>query len=176
MKFKDLTLSLDNSTTNISVTPSQEVNVLKYLPIQDKYDLIYIALQESNEGGFYSPVKLEMYFQLYTVYMYTDIEFTEEEKSDPAKLYNELASTGVIKAIIDTIPATEWEYILDTLTKTMDLKLKYKQTLASVLNGFINNLPVNAKNAMEIINKFNPADFQKVIDFATAANGGRPID
>jgi hypothetical protein len=176
MKYSDINLKLNTDYNTISILPGVDINIINYLPVEDKNDIIQIALQQSEEDGIYNLLKVEMFLHLYTVYMYTDIEFTEEEKSDPAKLYNELASTGVLKAIINTIPATEWEYILDTLTKTMDLKLKYKQTLASVLNGFINNLPVNAKNAMEIINKFNPADFQKVIDFATAANGGRPID
>lgn len=176
MKFKDLTLSLDNSTTNISVTPSQEVNVLKYLPIQDKYDLIYIALQESNEGGFYSPVKLEMYFQLYTVYMYTDLEFTEEERADAAGTFDILKSSGILDAIISAIPDNEWAVLLDLRDTTLAKKEKYANSIAGVLSNFIENLAPNAEKAAQIIDKFNPEAFQQVIKFAEAANGNRPIN
>ena len=53
---------------------------------------------------------------------------------------------------------------------------QYKNTIASVINGFIENMPVNAEDAAEIIKKFDPEQFQQVIQFAQAANGGRPIE
>lgn len=175
MKFKDLTLSLDNSTTNISVTPSQEVNVLKYLPIQDKYDLIYLALQEANENGFYSPVKVEMYFELFTVYMYTDLEFTEEEKNDVTTTYDILKSSGLIDTVIAAIPDTEWVALLDMKELTLRKKEKYANSISGVLNNFINNLAPNAEAAAKIVGQFKPEAFQQVIQFAEAINGNRPI-
>ena len=44
------------------------------------------------------------------------------------------------------------------------------------LTKVIRDLPADAEAAAKIVDEFDPEKFQKVIDFATAANGGRPID
>ena len=116
-----------------------------------------------------------MFFNLFIVYSYTDIEFTDEEKADPAKIYDELYSNGVIDTILDNMNESELSYLNELLEATMDIKLQYRNTTASVINSLIEGLPINANNALDIVNKFNPEDFQRVIDFAMAANGGRPL-
>jgi hypothetical protein len=176
MKYSDLNLHLNKDVKTISIQPGVDINILKYLPIEDKNDIIQIALQNSEENGVYNLAKLMMYFRLYIIYLYADIEFTEEQKYDPAKLYDELTSNGIMDAILSNLEESEYLCLQDTLHKTMKLKLEYRNTIASVLNNFVENLPINATNAKDIIEKFNPADFQRVIDFATAANGGRPIN
>jgi hypothetical protein len=55
-------------------------------------------------------------------------------------------------------------------------KLKYKNTAAAVLSGIVQDLPKNAAAAKEIMDSFDPNKYQQVIDFATAANGGRNIN
>jgi uncharacterized protein YjgD (DUF1641 family) len=116
-----------------------------------------------------------MYFRLYITYLYSDIVFTDEEKNDPVKLYDELNSVGIIDAIIAAMNPDEYSYLRDVLDETMNQKLEYRNTIAGVINSFIDNLAPNAENAANIINNFNPEMFQKVMAFATAANGDRPI-
>jgi hypothetical protein len=79
-------------------------------------------------------------------------------------------------AIYNAIPVSETKYLQDMLDETLAVKLEYRNTIASVINSFIENLPVNANAAKDIIEKFNPEDFQRVLNFATAANGNRPIN
>ena len=69
----------------------------------------------------------------------------------------------------------EGKYLNEILEETLRMRLEYKSTIASVINGFIEDLPANAQAAKEIVEKFNPEDFQQVIQFAQAANGNRPI-
>ena len=176
MNYSDFNLKINTDTKIISVLPGQDINILQYLPIEDKNDIIQIALQNGEENGIYNLLKLRMYFNLYLVYMYTDINFSNEEKDDPAKLYDELCSNGILDAVLNAIPDYEREYLNEILEETMMNKLEYRNTIASVLNNFVENLPINAKNAQEIIEKFNPEDFQRVINFATAANGNRPLN
>jgi hypothetical protein len=175
MKYSDMNLKIDNATVEISVFPDFNIKVLQYLPIEDKNDIIQIALQNSEENGVYNLLKMRMFFNLYIVYLYTDLEFTDEEKLDPSKIYNELVSNGIMDAIYSSLDREEIEELETILEKTLKMKIEYRQTLASVLTSFVENLPINAESAMDIINKFNPEDFQRVIEFATAANGGRPI-
>ena len=118
---------------------------------------------------------MNMYFNLYLAYLYTDIEFTQEEKDDPARLYNILESNGIMKAIRNCIDPNELSILNEWLFDTMETKMKYDNTIASVLHSFIDDLPKNAQAAKDIVEQFNPETFQEVLNFARAANGGRPI-
>lgn len=176
MKFSDFNLKLDTSYNTFEIGPNQEVQVLKYLPIEDKNDLIQITLQNSEENGLYNLLLVDMYFHLYIAYMYTDIEFADEEKDNAQKLYDILWSTGVMSAILNAMNEEEYNTLFGMLQDTIEDRKQYKNTIASVINGFIENMPVNAEDAAEIIKKFDPEQFQQVIQFAQAANGGRPIE
>ena len=175
MNFKNMNFKPYTDVNIISVTPDCDIKVLKYLPIEEKNDLIALTIQNSDENGFYNPVKLKMFLELYTVYLYTDIEFDENDKLDEIMMYNILKGNGILDAVINTIPDEEWNELnmmyYDYLTK----KEKYRGSIAGVINSFIENLAPNAENAAKIINNFNPEMFQNVIQFAQAANGNRPI-
>ena len=118
MKYSDLNLKLNKETVIVKINDKVEVEVLQYLPIEDKIDLIQIALQRSLENGIYNPLKLDMYFNLYIVYMYSNFEFTDEEKADEFKLYNELQSNDIIIHVIAGMADGEYDCLLDYL-KTM---------------------------------------------------------
>ena len=109
-----------------------------------------------------------MYFELYMVYMYSNLEFTDEEKLNEAFLYDTLKSNGVVNAILTAIPTQEFQKILEILDKTKYDKMNFRNTLAYVLNNFIENLPENAIDAKEILDKFNPEDFTHAMEFFKA--------
>lgn len=171
MKYSDFNLKINTDTISVD-----NINILQYLPIEDKNSIIQLALQESEENGIYNLLKVRMFFDLFIVYSYTDIEFTDEEKLDPTKLYDELRSNGLIDTILENMNESELSYLDELLEATMDMKITNRNNIASVFSTFVESLPTNASSALDIIEKFNPDNFQKVIDFATAANGGRPIN
>ena len=176
MNYSDLNIHLNQDVKSFEVYPNTIINVLQYLPIEDKNDIIQMTLQNSEENGIYNLLKIDMYFRLYITYLYTDIEFSNNEKADPVKLYNELNSMGIIDAVIMAMNTNEYNYLREILDETINQKLEYRNTIASVINSFVENLAPNAEKAADIINNFNPEMFQRVIDFATAANGNRPIN
>ena len=176
MIYSNLNLKVNTDYNTISILPGQDINVLKYVSIEEKNDIVQLTLQESEENGLFNLFKVKLFFALYTVYTYTDIEFTQEEKDDPTALYDELKSNGILDAIFNSFEKTEYDELVVTLERTMKDRLAYRNTIASVLNNFVQNLPVNATAAKNIIDQFDPAAFQKVLDFATAANGNRPIN
>lgn len=79
VSYANLKLKTDTSVSTFKVGDT-EIEVLNYLPIEDKYDLVNITLQNSAEDGIYNPVKIDMYFHLYMFYMYTNVNFTEKQK------------------------------------------------------------------------------------------------
>ena len=175
MKFQDLNLTLP-TTTNSIIINEQEVVVKTYLSISDKIDLIQIALQKAQEDGIYNDIKLDAYFHLNIVYLYTDIEFSEEDKEDEMKLYDILQANNVILNVIGAMGEDEYNGLFEYLEVMKQEKLDYSNTAAAVLRSIIQDLPKNAAAAKEIVDSFDPSKYQAVADFATAANGGRNIN
>ena len=87
VSYANLKLKIDTSVETFDFQ-GQTIEVLQYLPIEDKYDLVMVALQNAEENGIYNPVKLDMYFHLYIMYMYTNLSFTEKQKFNEQKLYD----------------------------------------------------------------------------------------
>ena len=174
MKYSDLELKVKKDTSTIKIK-DKEIEVLQYLPIEDKIDLIQIALQKSFENGTYNELKLDMYFNLYIVYMYTNLEFTDDEKADAYTLYNELQSNDVIVSVIGAIDESEYDNLLDYLKTMQQSYVQYKQSAAALFQTFIQDMPKNAQAAAEIVDSFDKEKYTNVVDFARNANGGRPI-
>ena len=167
-----LTLNTSVKTFNIG---EEEVKVLQYLPIEEKNEIIYLAIQNAMENGQINLLKLNMFFNLYLAYSYTDIEFTDEEKEAASALYDLLQSSGVIDTIFANMDEGEYSYLVTVMNETVANKQKYSNTIAAVIRSFIEELPINAENAAEIIKNFNPEQFTQVMNFVQAANGGRPL-
>lgn len=152
-----------------------KIEVLQYLPFEDKYSLIMITLQNAYEEGIYNPLKLDMYFHLYLVYLYSNITFTNKQKENELKLYDTLKSNGILDKILENIPESEYTTLFEYLDEVVKTKTKFNRSVVSLIGNLINDLPTQAKAAMDIVNNFDQEKFQSVIDFAKAANGGRDI-
>ena len=175
MKLNETNFKINNQV-NTFTKDNYQVNVKKYLPISDKIDLIQIALQKSEEDGIYNPIKLDMYFHLNIIYLYTDIEISQEEREDEMNLYDILESNDIIDMVIANMDQDEYNDLKDRLIEMESDYLTYKNTAAAVLTRVIQDLPKNAAAAKEIVDSFDPSKYQEVINFATAANGGRNIN
>ena len=174
VSYANLKLKI-NTEVNTFDFQGQIIEVLKYLPIEDKYDLVMITLQKAKEDRIYNPIRLEMYFHLHLIYMYTNLSFTDKQKENEAKIYDLLKSNGFMDKFLETIDGDEYDFLFTMINDVMEYEMKYKNSAAAVVQSLIQDLPANAQAAAEIVNSFDPQQYQAVIDFATAANGGRPI-
>ena len=154
----------------------QEIEVLQYLPIEDKYDLIMITCQKAEENGIYNPLMLDIYFHLHLVYMYTNLSFTDKQKENELKIYDTLRSNGFFDEFLGAMNEDEYNELYNYIDEVMEMNLVYKNTAGAVLQSIIQDLPRNAQAAADIVKAFDPKQYQAVIDFATAANGGRNIN
>ena len=154
----------------------QKVQVLQYLPAQDKYDLLMVTLQKSLEDGMYNEFKLNLYFELNLVYMYTNISFTEKQREDEFKLYDTLKSNGFYEQFFQAMNEDEYNELFAQLNSIKSASFANKMSIGAVINKLIDDLPANAEAAAKIVDSFNPNQFKSVVDFATYANGGRNIN
>ena len=171
VSFTNLKLKVNSEVNTFQFGENKtKIEVLKYLPIEDKNDLIHIALQNAEEDGIYNDILLEMYFNLYIIYFYTNINFTDKQKEDPAKLYDQMQSNGLITSVIEAMDNDEYANLLTSLEVIRDANLTYKNTAGAVLQAIIQDLPRNAAAAAEIVNNWDPSKFQEVQQMIQMAN------
>ena len=174
VSYANMKLKMNESVKEVQLGETK-IEVKQYLPVEEKYSFLNIVLQNSLENDIYHPVKVDMYFHLYLVYLYTNINFTDKQKEDESKLFDVLLTNGIIDGVITTIPEAEYNMLVNLLNQMIEKNEKYSTTFAGVASKFINDLPAQADAAMKIVENFDPNKFQEVIAFAQAANGGRPI-
>ena len=73
VSYTNLKLKVNTENTVIQYN-DQAIEVLKYLPIEDKISLINIVLQHTLVDNIYSPILMDMYFHLYLIYLNLYIE------------------------------------------------------------------------------------------------------
>lgn len=173
--YSSLKLKMKDEIKEIDFN-GNKIEVKQYLPISDKIDLVDITLQKSQEERLYNPLKVNMYFHLHLIYLYTNITFTDKQREDEEKLYDILDSCGLINEVVAAIPENEYTDLLNKTAEKIDNELKYNTTTAAIISKFINDLPKNAEIAAQIVDNFDREKFQNVIDFAKSANGGRAIE
>ena len=153
----------------------KEIEILNNLSSEDKYDIVMITLQKSAEDGYYNPIKLDIYFHLNLVYMFTNIIFDDEDREDEFKLYDDMMNSGFMEEFLKNIDIREYTEMQEYIEKIASLKTNYNSTAASIIKKFVDDLPANAEAAQQIMENFDPDKYQAVVDFAKAANGGRPV-
>lgn len=176
VSYASMKLKVDTSTKTVDLGNGISVEILKYLPVREKYSLIENTLQNSYENGIYNPVKLDMHFALNLIYAYSNISFTDKQKEDEEKLYDTLQSNGIMDKIIDAIDDDEYNNIYTMLIETEDKYYNYRKTISGMLNEFSDTLNQKSELLKEISETFDPNQFQNVLEFAQAANGNRPIE
>ena len=98
--FAKLKLARNNSVKVVTFN-NIEIEVKQYLPINEKLQLISNVINAAaDENNFSNPIKEDLFGTLEIIYAYTNLGFTEKQKEDPAKLYDDMISSGFADAII----------------------------------------------------------------------------
>lgn len=173
VSFASMKLKVDTNVNTFDFKyngATYSIDVLKYLPISEKNDLIEVALQKAEQNGNYNDVALEMYFNLNLVYLYTNISFTDKQKEDESELYDKLQCSGLIDAVITNMDQDEYSQLLEYLEKTKENRLVYGNSAAAVLRSFIQDLPSQMSQAVDILNNIKPEQFEEARRLAQIAD------
>lgn len=162
VNYSDLGLKNASSPKTIKIGET-EVKVLQYLPAADKYDLVNITMQESIENGVVNPFKLDMYFHLHLVMMYTDIIFSDEDRLDDFALYDTLITNDVINLVVNTMDEDEYNSLFAMVEEFSDAMAEYKKSTAGMLENLMTVLPEQASKLQEAIDGI---DKDKVVAMA----------
>lgn len=174
INYKDLNLTNKNVIKTFK-WGDKDVEILGYLPVEDRYDIVMITLQKSFENGYYNPIKTDMFFHLNLIYAYTNIIFSDEDRANESELFDKLVSSGFMDEFLKNFDEKIYQEMAIDMETIAKADIEYRKSFSSVISKFIEEFPANAEKMKEIVDTFDPEKYQAVIDFAQAANGGRPI-
>ena len=175
INYSDLELKTTSQVETFQVG-EKTIEVLQYLPVEDKYSLINITMQKAKEGNIYNPVKLDIFFHLNLVYLYTNLDFTDEEREDEFKLYDELSSNGIIDSVIEKMSEDEYSNLYGYLETSIKDVLEYKNTLAGTIRDVVEGIPERVEEMQNVLQNFDQEKYGNIMSFITAANGGQSIN
>lgn len=131
--FTKLGLKLNQEVKNITIN-EQDIEVKQYLPINDKLELISNVINlAADANNFMNPIKLKIFLTLEMIEAYTNLNFTEKQKEDPAKIYDLLSSNGIIDTIFNAIPEAEVYYLQEGVFDSADAIYTYKNSVLGIL-------------------------------------------
>lgn len=165
MNYSDFKIKLNNEY-NTFIFNNREIKVLKYLPIEEKFDLIMIALQKSVVNGIYNPIKLDTFFKLNIIYLYTDILFSVDDRADEGALYDEFKCSGLLEEIMNNMEQSEMTELTRYLNECLNLEKTYRNSAAAIISKLVDDLPKNAEAANEIVKNFDKDKYSEVLELA----------
>lgn len=141
INFKDIDFTSVQDNFRTVEFNGSEIQVVNYLSIQDKYDLIMTTLTRADEVDLYNSFKTKFYFELHLVLMYSNIVISEEEKQDEIKLYDTLKRSGLMDQIIDLIPDAEKEGLWEDILAAQRSMMEYRRSVSALLNTTFEKAP-----------------------------------
>ena len=135
--FAKLKLARNNSVKVVTFNDI-EIEVKQYLPINEKLQLISNVINAAaDENNFSNPIKEDLFGTLEIIYAYTNLGFTEKQKEDPIKLYDDMINSGFADAIIKEIPSEEYNTIVNGINECTKAIYTYRNSLLGILEATV---------------------------------------
>lgn len=114
----------------------QKIEVIQYLPLEKKLEVISNVINESVDlKGYYAPYRLDLFMTIAIVQNYTNITFTEKQQEDLGKLYDLLIGSGIYNEIKNRIPVSEIDYLQVNIEKTIHSIYEYKNSALGIMDA-----------------------------------------
>lgn len=131
----------------------QEIEVIQYLPIQDKLAMIERILNYTVDNtGFLNPVRLEVYTVLEIISTYTNINITDKMMENAPKIYDSFMINGVIDAIIEAIPEDEYNAVFDAIEDCAEHTVSYLNSFVGMMKTVTEDYNATKMNVDEVVN------------------------
>lgn len=145
------------------------IEVKKYLPIEEKLDLVAFVLNNSaDQNNFANPLKMEVFMNLGILYYYTNITFTDKQKEDAPKLYDLVEENGLVDAVIAEMDELEYDTITKAVDETIKEFYKYKNSAMGIMEMITTDYSNLNLEAEEINNNLsNPENLALLKDILT---------
>lgn len=142
----------------------QQIEVIQYLPIEKKLELISDIINKSiDDNTYWNPCRIEIFMTIEIVLAYTNLTITEKQKEDIFKLYDQFVASGFADKVIENIPVLEYRFIHNSVTKTIKNIYKQKNSALGILESISTDYSNLNLDASEIQSKLADPDNMELL-------------
>ena len=118
-----------------------DIEIKQYLPIEEKLQIIsnVTSISYEQDINYFNPVKISIFTNLEIIFSYTNINFTDKQKENLTKLYDEIKSSGLLNLIIANIPEEEVISINTGVKDTVTSLYNFQTSALGILKGLTQN-------------------------------------
>lgn len=145
---------------NVAIVPTNvqfgeiDIEVLPRLATDDRVKFMEeIIANVQSENAFINEISLTVWFDLCVLFYYTNLTFTDKQKSDPGKLYDMCITSGLLGIVKAKIGIEELDF-MHTLVNTQIEKIyNYRNSAYGILDAMKNDYDNLNLDATEIQKK-----------------------
>jgi hypothetical protein len=156
-----------NKEPSIIEFNDQQIEVVQYLPIEKKLDLISDIINSSlDDNTYYNPCRIEIFMLTKIIEAYTNLTITDKQKEDIFKFYDQLVASGFAEKVLDNIPAVDYNFIHRSVTKTIKNIYQQKNSALGILESIstdYSNLNLDASEIQKKLADPDNLDFLKAV-------------
>ena len=148
---------------------NEQIEVKQFLPLEKKLEVLTSIINNSiDERGFYNTARIDFNIKMEMLYAYTNIKFTDKQKENPMKLYDNFIASGLMKQIWNLIPEDDRDWFEKHTNASIVSIMNYRNSVYGILDSLQTdysnlNLDVDAiKN--KLTNDTNIKDLKEIFD------------
>lgn len=139
-----------------------DFTVGQYMPIEDKITLLERVVNKSCDStGFVNPLLSQIYFAIEMVKGYLNLNITEKQEENVAKLYDKLLNAGIINFLWENLPEGELNAMEDCFADLVDFYNTYNMSAAGVVKTISENQVATQLNLDDMLKTLrDPENFE----------------
>lgn len=146
---------------------NKKIEVKQYLSANDKNSILESTIQKADEDStILNTFALEIYFNMFVIFKYTNITFTQNQKEDLLKLYDAFESSGAMNKILSAIPYEEYDDLRANLEDMVKEYNNYRNSAKAIVEQFKMFAPQQAVNIQEQLKDFDVEKLSNVLSLA----------
>jgi uncharacterized protein YjgD (DUF1641 family) len=160
----------------------KEYTTKEFVPVEQILQKVQTIMELSlaPELGLYMPGSLEVFKTIFSIQLFSDLEFTDEEIDKPMELYDELRQSGISDILQDCLISNKSYQLFNSLLyQTIDKFEKYQTSAYGILDSLkkdYNDMDFNIEKLQEKIkNKENIEYLDEVMEKMGGAATTTPI-
>lgn len=169
VSFTKLGLKLNQEMKTI-IWNDQVIEVKQYLPIEKKLSLTMDVINNSQDGYYANPIKITVFTDLKFIEYYTNINLTDKQKEDFAKLYDVFKNSGLLAMILEAIPFEEQKEIVSGIEKSIKSFYKYKTSILGIVDALSQDYDNTVFDLNNLQGLLEEADLSLLKDIAPLLN------
>ena len=148
---------------------NEQIEVKQFLPLEKKLEVLTNIINNSiDERGFYNTARIDFNIKMEVLYTYTNIKFTDKQKENPMKLYDNFVASGLMRQIWDLIPEDDRDWFEKHANASIISIMKYRNSIYGILDALrtdYNDLDLNIETLRQkLADDENVGTLKKIVD------------